>query len=352
MCVNSWTTTGEVAEVELSVLKAGVVEYVIGTFANTGSFKWVVPSSLPAGSYTLKVASTASGESGVADLRSVSITAGVAGSSINIVEPAGGEYFEVGAPMRIQWESDTSISMVSVSIRTKLDDDLVLQLASGVEDGNSLQWDVNKGDIAQAYVEVTGFNGGTPVTVARSVPFHIVDAQPRIFDVNPFVSSLGAIWSRGVSQTIRFDTDGPLKKVALQLHERAEMKQVLKSAEPAGSDMHYSVPHVAPPSDSSKYHVTVSSLEFPFTFGQSSLVFALNSHGYYDDPDVLETSSIAFTFPEPSSSALLKRRQYNLAWNSVAVPSVTLRLLQDNEPVRMSFAVCECARVCVRFFSS
>src|SRR3546814_5871589 len=95
------------------------------------------------------------------------------------------------------------------------------------DNSNTIEWSVDvAAGIAEAFIELTGFTTSDTTVVTTSATIHIVEPQPRIFNVNPFVQSMSAIWSRGAAQTIRYNTTGPLQAVELQLYEGSRLEQV------------------------------------------------------------------------------------------------------------------------------
>lgn len=327
----SWTTEGQVATVELALLQDADVVHAIGTVPNVGVVNWVVSVKLTAGSYDLRVRSTAANQADVTASHPVNLITSTSTTPLTVVQPIGGEYYEQGQTMRVQWESDASITSVSIVLRSKLNPSLNIQVADAdVDNTNSFEWDVDAGGIAGAFFTVTGMTSSSTSVAANSGIVQILEPQPRISNVNLFVNSLGAVWSRGLRQTIRYNSTAVLQNVALELYERTTLKQVLLQV-PTGRDMQYEVPMVAPPSDSSSYHAKISSLEFPFTYGLSDTVFALNSYSYYEDSSQIDSTSIVLTNP---GSTLIKRRQYNIEWDSSAVGFLSLTLWQNTELVK------------------
>lgn len=313
----TWTSdlTGNV---KITLLKAGLHYALISlSTPNDGSFDWLIPSRLAAGSeYAVKVSSVDSPF--VFDVSDAyfNVVAG-GGTNVTVVAPNGGETFAAGSVCPITWTSDVT-SFLRLSLQ-KAGVDYMLISAKTTNDG-AFDWTIpetmaagsdytvkissclnpNLSDVSDATFEITGGSGSSVTVLAPNG---------------------GEIFTSGTLNTITWNSD-VTGNVRITLLKAGAHYALISAGTPNDGSFDWNVPLGL--AAGNEYAVKIASVT-------NALVFD-TSDNYFEVVQGTSGTTVAVTAPNGGEIFVLGTSN-DITWTSDITGNVRITLLKGGVQV-------------------
>jgi hypothetical protein len=208
------------ANVKIELYKGGSkVSDITTATANDGSYDWLIPTTLTAGSdYVVRVTTADSAYSKDSDLFSITVTT----PAITVTAPAAGASWSVGTTQAIAWTKAGALD-ANVKIELYQGGAKVLDIATSTANDGSFDWAIPSTLTAGSdyLVRVTSADGA----VSDDSGLFTILTGPIITVTSP---ATGATWKRGSKQTILWTKAGTQgAKVRIRLYRNGVQKKVI-----------------------------------------------------------------------------------------------------------------------------
>jgi C1A family cysteine protease len=191
-----WTSSGVTGQVAIQLMRGSTqVKSIVNPTANDGSYSWKIPAKLATASdYSIRVRTTNGQVAG--DSETFSICA----PSLAVTSPHGGESWYPGETHAITWTC-LGTSAPKVTIHLMRGSTVAKTIAKGAPNSGSYSWKIPAALAPRGYqVRVKTTDGAAQGTSAE---FWV--ERVKLDVVAP---GSGAVWPRGTTQTILWETQG------------------------------------------------------------------------------------------------------------------------------------------------
>lgn len=303
--------------VRISLLKAGAHYSLISSSTpNDGSFDWLIPSGLAAGTeYTVKIASAVTPLLFDVSDANFSVVAG-GGTTVTVTAPNGGESFAAGSTCPITWTSDVTgflrislqkngVDYMLISAQTVNDGSfdwlIPATIASGTDYTVKICYCLNPviSDVSDAAFEITGGSGSTVAVVS-----------PNGGETFTAGTTNAITWSSDITGNVRIT----LLKAGLHY-------ALISSSTSNDGSFDWLVP--ARLAAGSEYSVKVASAANYLLFDVSDAYFAVVPGG----------GTIVTVITPNGGEAIVRGTSYDVTWTSDITGNVRITLLNGGVQV-------------------
>ncbi len=267
----TWTSD-IIGNVRIVLLKNGLQYSLIASFIpNTGSFNWLIPAGIPAGTtFTVKISSCTNPVISDVSDANFSIIAG-GGTIVAITSPNGGEIWTAATPNTITWTSDITGNVRIVLLKGGIQSALI---ASALPNIGSFTW------LVPPFL-VTGTD--YTVKISSCINPAVTDVSDSNFTINGDASTVtvispngGETWVAGTSNTITWDSD-IIGNVRIVLLNAGIQRALIASAVPNSGSFNWLIP--AGIGAGTDYTVKISSCSNYLISDVSDASFSINPGG-------------------------------------------------------------------------
>ena len=204
-CLVAWTYTGNPGDLKIELLKGGTSYKIIKASTSAGkggagSYTWTIPKAQATGNdYSVKVTAVANG-----NCSATSNTFGIAGPSITLTSPTGGENWKAGEKRAITWNytgSPGNVKIVLLKGGTSYKT-IVSGKSAGKSNSGSYTWTIPKKQTAGTdyQVSITAGSSSSATSANFSIGTVQASAGPDQKAKSSALVNLSALNSTGVTE--------------------------------------------------------------------------------------------------------------------------------------------------------
>ncbi len=279
---------------------------------NDGSYTWTVDDNLEDGTnYRILIVDKTN--SRIGDFSDYFTIRG--GGTITVTSPSSGDIWYTGGQYTIRWNSTGSISRVRIELYRG--STLVRTIASSTSNDGSYTWRVDNDLSESSSYRIKISDASNSSVYDYSDYFQI--KRPRITVTRP---NSGDVWYTGQSYTIRWNSEGPITNVKIELYRGSSRVRTITNS--TSNDGSYTWTVDDNLSESSNYRIKISDAN------NSSI------YDYSDYFEIRESEQPSITVTRPRSGDVWYIGQsYSIRWTSTgSISRVRIELYRGSTLVR------------------
>lgn len=291
----TWTSSGNISlvKVEFSADNGATWNLIVATAPNTGSFNWNVPD-IQTDVALVRISDAADGSPG--DQSDGVFT--IAGASITVISPNGGETLTGGDGQQVTWTSTGTVPFVKLEFSTNGGISWT-EVAANIPNTGTFNWTVPEVGTTNGRVRVSDSADGSPADQSDG-SFSIVVINLTLFSPNG-----GEVWLGGSTHSIIWSASGGLGGVKLEHSaDNGATWQPIVASTPNDGNYSWTVPDVT----TSSARVRISD---PANAGRNDVS---------DSPFTINGSTLHLTSPNGGESWLAGSVQ-TVTWASTGLIS-------------------------------
>ncbi len=295
----NWTTSGNVPNVGIAVVKGTATTTLVSSVANSGTFTWNVPIGQTAGSdYSIFIYNTTNG-----NVFAYSPKFNIVNGDISVTSPLSGSNNFVGQPLTIHWTTNGTVSSVGIAL---VKGTATTTLVSTVSNTGTYTFNVPAGQAIGNDYSIFIYNTANANVSAYSPKFNIVNGTISV--TNPSSSSE---YYSGKTLPITWNSAGFIPNVGIALVKGTATTTLLSSLTNSGAYT-YAIP--AGQAGSSDYSVFVYNTT-------NANVFSYSPKFKITVPNITVTA--------PSGTTITRGSNMHVTWTATGnVGAVRIELLK------------------------